>query len=162
MVSHKFPFNLVCGDSVMTSIKLLSVQCGTHYTPAHYWHSIKARAVFLYRKLNLLNRNWRPQQFETKYIYALRVYPLALYTYIHTTETQTNDKPLKNKTKEEKKKIKIKPKIHRRQLDANAIMHLDGVSFVHLKNLRTLRIDGNMLQRVPTDALTVLPALEVL
>lgn len=65
----------------------------------------------------------------------------------------------KNKNQTKKKKP---PDKYLRQLDANAIMHLDGISFVHLKNLRTLRIDGNMLQRVPTEALTVLPALEVL
>lgn len=64
----------------------------------------------------------------------------------------------KNKNQTKKKP----PDKYLRQLDANAIMHLDGISFVHLKNLRTLRIDGNMLQRVPTEALTVLPALEVL
>lgn len=41
-------------------------------------------------------------------------------------------------------------------------MHLDGNSFEHMKNIRTLRLDGNMLQNVPTDALKRIPTLEVL
>lgn len=41
-------------------------------------------------------------------------------------------------------------------------MHLDDVSFAQLKNLRALRLEGNMLQRVPTEALTGLPTLEIL
>lgn len=49
-----------------------------------------------------------------------------------------------------------------RQLDDNAVMHLDDVSLAPLKNLRALRLEGNMLQRVPTEALTGLPTLEIL
>lgn len=41
-------------------------------------------------------------------------------------------------------------------------MHLDDVSFVQLKHLRALRLEGNMLQHVPTEALTGLPTLEIL
>lgn len=49
-----------------------------------------------------------------------------------------------------------------RLLDGNAVMHLDDVSFRQLKNLRALRLEGNMLQHVPTEALTGLPTLEIL
>lgn len=41
-------------------------------------------------------------------------------------------------------------------------MHLDDISLAQLKNLRVLRLEGNMLQRVPTQLLTGLPSLEVL
>lgn len=30
---------------------------------------------------------------------------------------------------------------------------MDGVALEHLKNLRTLRLEGNMLQKIPTDTL---------
>lgn len=40
-----------------------------------------------------------------------------------------------------------------RQLNGNAIMELDGSALEHLKSLRTLRLEGNMLQKIPTDAL---------
>lgn len=49
-----------------------------------------------------------------------------------------------------------------RQLDDNAVMHLDDISLAQLKSLRALRLEGNMLQRVPTEALTGLPTLEIL
>lgn len=49
-----------------------------------------------------------------------------------------------------------------RQLDDNALMHLDDISLAKLKCLRALRLEGNMLQRVPTEALTGLPTLEIL
>ena len=49
-----------------------------------------------------------------------------------------------------------------RQLDNNAVMHFDDVSLAQLKNLRALRLEGNMLQRVPTETLTGLPTLEIL
>lgn len=41
-------------------------------------------------------------------------------------------------------------------------MHLDGKSFSMLPNLRTLRLDGNMLQTIPTEALKKLHNLDVL
>lgn len=41
-------------------------------------------------------------------------------------------------------------------------MHLDDISLTQLKNLRALRLEGNLLQRVPTKALSGLPLLEVL
>lgn len=49
-----------------------------------------------------------------------------------------------------------------RQLDNNAVMHFDDVSLAQLKNLRALRLEGNMLQRVPTETLAGLPTLEIL
>lgn len=49
-----------------------------------------------------------------------------------------------------------------RQLDNNAVMHLDDIFLAQLKNLRALRLEGNMLQRVPTETLTGLPTLEIL
>lgn len=81
---------------------------------------------------------------------------IYLFFFVYKYEYTFAHNRIKTKSKQ------IPNQKYLRQLDANAIMHLDGVSFVHLKNLRTLRIDGNMLQRVPTEALTVLPALEVL
>lgn len=75
------------------------------------------------------------------------------------------EKPKKKKTniwiqKQTKlNKIRI---AYGRQLDGNAVMHLDDVSFVQLKHLRALRLEGNMLQHVPTEALTGLPTLEIL
>lgn len=59
------------------------------------------------------------------------------------------------------KKKKPKNKLHR-QLDDNAVMHLDDISLAHFKNLRVLRLEGNILHRVPTEALTGLPTLEIL
>lgn len=53
-------------------------------------------------------------------------------------------------------------KSYARQLDDNAVMHLDDISLAQLKSLRALRLEGNMLQRVPTEALTGLPTLEIL
>lgn len=32
-------------------------------------------------------------------------------------------------------------------------MEMDGVALEHLKNLRTFRLEGNMLQKIPTDTL---------
>lgn len=49
-----------------------------------------------------------------------------------------------------------------RQLNGNAIMHLDAFTFENLRNLRSLRLEGNMLQSVPTDALRGLSSLEAL
>lgn len=50
-----------------------------------------------------------------------------------------------------------------RQLDDNALRHLDDISLAQIgKSLRALQIEGNMLQRVPTEALTGLPTLEIL
>lgn len=49
-----------------------------------------------------------------------------------------------------------------RQLDNNAVMHLDDISLAQLKSLRALRLVGNMMERVPTKALTGLPTLEIL
>lgn len=54
-------------------------------------------------------------------------------------------------------KIKIEKQIIR-QLNGNAIMELDGIALEHLKNLRTLRLEGNMLQKIPTDTLIGLAA----
>lgn len=50
----------------------------------------------------------------------------------------------------------------RRQLDGNAIMNLDDINLAVLPHLRTLRLEGNLLQRVPTEALTGLHSLEAL
>lgn len=58
--------------------------------------------------------------------------------------------------------VKILIKYTYRQLDGNAIMSLDGVSLDYLRSLRTLRLEGNMLQRVPTEALVGLHSLEAL
>lgn len=41
-------------------------------------------------------------------------------------------------------------------------MHLDDISFAQFKRLRALRLDGNMLQRVPIEALIGLSTLDVL
>lgn len=32
-------------------------------------------------------------------------------------------------------------------------MNMDGIAFEHLKSLRTLRLEGNMLQKIPTETL---------
>lgn len=41
-------------------------------------------------------------------------------------------------------------------------MHLDDISLAHFQKLRVLRLEGNILHRVPTEALTGLPTLEIL
>lgn len=41
-------------------------------------------------------------------------------------------------------------------------MELDGVVLKSLKSLRTLRLEGNMLETVPTEALLSIPSLEAL
>lgn len=49
--------------------------------------------------------------------------------------------------------MKNKTKTKYRQLNGNAITELDGIALEHLKSLRTLRLEGNMLQKIPTDSL---------
>lgn len=49
-----------------------------------------------------------------------------------------------------------------RQLNGNAITDLNGISLIDLRTLRTLRLEGNMLTLVPTEALMGLASLEAL
>ena len=56
----------------------------------------------------------------------------------------------------------IKIFINIRQLDGNAINNLDGINLDFLQNLRSLRLEGNMFQQIPTEALMGLKSLEAL
>lgn len=50
----------------------------------------------------------------------------------------------------------------RRQLNGNALASMDGNSLQHLSKLRTLRLEGNLFYRTPTNALAGLKTLEAL
>lgn len=49
-----------------------------------------------------------------------------------------------------------------RQLDGNAITHIDALSLNTLQNLKNLRLEGNLLEKIPTEALMGLSSLEAL
>jgi len=49
-----------------------------------------------------------------------------------------------------------------RQLNGNALVSLDGDCLGHLQKLRTLRLEGNLFYRIPTNALAGLRTLEAL
>lgn len=49
-----------------------------------------------------------------------------------------------------------------RQLDGNAITHIDELSLKTLNNLKNLRLEGNLLEKIPTEALMGLSSLEAL
>lgn len=53
-------------------------------------------------------------------------------------------------------------KYNNSQLNGNAITRLNHNSFENLPSLRSLRLEGNMLQSVPTEALRGLSSLEAL
>jgi len=55
----------------------------------------------------------------------------------------------------------LKNKKHR-QLNGNALVSLDGDCLGHLQKLRTLRLEGNLFYRIPTNALAGLRTLEAL
>lgn len=58
-------------------------------------------------------------------------------------------------------RIELNQLYRKSQLNGNT-MHLDEQSFEHLPNLRSLRLEKNMLQNVPTNALRGLSSLEAL
>lgn len=49
-----------------------------------------------------------------------------------------------------------------RQLNGNALASMDSNSLQHLPKLRTLRLEGNLFYRIPTNALAGLKTLEAL
>ena len=78
---------------------------------------------------------------------------LSTTILITTTKSQMKLFPMKKKKKQTKK---------HRQLNGNALASMDSNSLQHLPKLRTLRLEGNLFYRIPTNALAGLKTLEAL